>query len=108
MDGIEMQTIIEKTLKTGKKITVAPLTSKTELLAAKAAGDASGFAGNLAFLNECIKMTLLSVNGIPIDYTTLDLDTLFSMREIRELRNIFNEVNVEDEGPLEGAVVTVE
>lgn len=103
-----MKTVIEKTLKTGKRVAVEPLNSKTEMHAAKAAGDATGFAGNLAFLNECVKMTLRSINGVTVDYTSLDLDEHFTMSEIRELRAIFNEINVEEQIPLEGAVVKVE
>lgn len=103
-----MQSVIEKTLKSGKKVEFGPLSAKMEYMAAKVVGDeGDNFAGQLLFLNECIKMTLKSIDGKPIDYASLDLDQEFSMKEIRELRRIFNQINL-DNDPLEGQVVKAE
>lgn len=93
--------LIVKTLKSGRKVGLAAMTSRMEIMAAQKAGDASRLDGQLRFLNEQVKMSVREIDGQPATYDALaDLDAVFSYSEIIELRRLIGEINFGEGEPV--------
>lgn len=105
--------IYEATLLGKRQVKVRELETRDEDMAIKAIGkdiDSENPLSMKVLIKEFVKMMLVEVDGQPVTYQELSegkLDNLFSLKEMRQLESLYNELHAPSEGQTKDFLLTI-